>query len=235
MPTPFDVSDQLAQFHGEAPLFPLPNVVLFPHIVLPLHIFEPRYRRMVGDALGNGRWLAMALLQQGWELAGPTEEPAIHQTVCLGRISDENRLPDGRYYLNLQGMCRARVTEEVASSDRPYRVGRLALERDVYPPSSECGRGMNWKELLKAFRAHFPKVDLSQIVPGNSSSAAPLGALCDILAYAMKLETAELQRVLEELSVDRRCELLLSSLAKAAARGQPADAPRCFPPPFSLN
>src|SRR5262245_53587958 len=67
MTGPFELPAELEHFSGRIPLFPLPNLVLFPHILQPLHIFEPRYRKMVADALTSERLLALALLKPGWE------------------------------------------------------------------------------------------------------------------------------------------------------------------------
>ena len=105
MSKPFDVRDQLATFAGTAPLFPLPDVVHFPHLLLPLHIFEPRYREMVADAIEGDRLLAMALLKPGSTTTAGS--PPIHNTVCLGRITANQQTEDGRYYLVLQGLSRA--------------------------------------------------------------------------------------------------------------------------------
>ncbi len=84
------------------PLFPLPNVVLFPNVYLPLHIFEPRYREMVSDALDGDRIIGMVLLRPGWE--GDYEgRPAVYPVGCAGLISHAERLSDGRYNIVLQG------------------------------------------------------------------------------------------------------------------------------------
>src|SRR5262245_32721223 len=90
----------LTGFTGAAPVFPLPDVVLFPHVALPLHIFEPRYRQMVSDALEEERYIAMALLKPGWE-TDYEGRPPIHEMVCLGRITAEERLPGGKYNIVL--------------------------------------------------------------------------------------------------------------------------------------
>src|SRR5438067_9036914 len=98
----------LTHFSGTARLFPLPNLVLFPYVIQPLHIFEPRYRRLMADALADDRLLAMALLKPGWEEAYH-KRPAIHPVVCLGKIFKEEHLPAGRYNLLPHGLARARV------------------------------------------------------------------------------------------------------------------------------
>src|SRR3982751_5011891 len=96
---------------AQIPIFPLPNVVLFPEVSLPLHIFEPRYRELVGDALAGDRLVGMVLLRPGW---GQDHEgrPAVYDVGCVGVISHYERMPDGRYNLVLQGVDRVRLTGE---------------------------------------------------------------------------------------------------------------------------
>src|SRR5437763_648435 len=105
------------------PLFPLPNVVLFPRAILPLHIFEERYKTMTADTLRGDRQIAMALLKPGWEKSY-YGRPEIEQVVCVGNILTHERLSDGRYNFLLQGTTRARIVQEL-SLDLPYRVAQL--------------------------------------------------------------------------------------------------------------
>ena len=128
----FDVHDELKLFTGQAPIFPLPNVVHLPHTWLPLHIFEPRYRAMISDALENNRLIAMALLQPHQESAYESKAAKIHPVVCLGRIGIEEKLPDGRFNLVLHGLCRAHIESEL-DTDQPYRTAELTLLSDLYP------------------------------------------------------------------------------------------------------
>lgn len=107
---------------AEVPLFPLPNVVLFPHAVLPLHIFEERYKAMTADALAGRRQIAMALLRPGW-VKCYYGAPPIESVVCVGTILSHERLADGRYNFLLQGKTRARIVREVG--DCPYRLAKL--------------------------------------------------------------------------------------------------------------
>ena len=104
------------------PLFPLPNAVLFPGVYLPLHIFEPRYREMVRDALDDDRIIGMTLLKPGFE-AEYEGRPPIYATGCAGLITHAEPLPDGRFNIVLQGLERFRVMDEDHS--RPYRVARI--------------------------------------------------------------------------------------------------------------
>src|SRR6476469_9463164 len=104
------------------PLFPLPNVVLFPTVFLPLHIFEPRYRDMVAAALDGDRIIGMALLRPGWE--GRYEgRPPIYAVGCAGLITHAERLPDGRYNIVLRGLEKFRVVREY--DDLPYRTAHV--------------------------------------------------------------------------------------------------------------
>lgn len=105
------------------PIFPLPNVVLFPSAKLPLHIFEPRYRQMTADALEQDRVIGMVLLRQ---TAGPSEPPEIYPVGCAGRIGQNQRLDDGRYNFILEGISRFRVVEEL-ETDKLYRSVRAEL------------------------------------------------------------------------------------------------------------
>jgi len=107
---------------GIVPVFPLPNAVLFPQTVLPLHIFEPRYRAMVRDAAAADGMIAVALLKPGFEqdYAGG---PPIHTLATIGRIEQLVRLPDGRSNLNLVGLVRVELSE--VPSTKPYRQARF--------------------------------------------------------------------------------------------------------------
>src|ERR1700722_8774241 len=96
-----------------APLFPLPNVVLLPRAVLPLHIFEERYKAMIADALAGGRRIAMCLLKPGWE-KNYHAKPAIEQAVCVGRILSAEKLPDEKYNFLLQGEIRGKIVREIS-------------------------------------------------------------------------------------------------------------------------
>lgn len=105
------------------PVFPLPGVVLFPHLVLPLHLFEQRYRQLAADAIEGPGLIAMALLKSGFEPLYYTQCAPIHPILCLGRILASERLADGNYNLLLRGVIRARVLEEIR--EPPYRRARV--------------------------------------------------------------------------------------------------------------
>jgi Lon protease-like protein len=119
---------------SHVPLFPLPGVVLFPRAVLPLHIFEDRYRAMTAHALETAdKLIAMALLKPGWEKSYYSR-PEIEPVLCVGRILSHEMLPDGKYNFLLQGQTRARILSEKGgrpSDKTPYRVARLAPLEEV--------------------------------------------------------------------------------------------------------
>jgi Lon protease-like protein len=224
----------LSQFDGTARLFPLPNLVLFPHAVQPLHVFEPRYRQLMADCLAGDRLMAMALLRPGWE-EQYEQRPPIHPVVCLGHITAEQRLPDGRYNLLLRGLRRAEVREEVPT-DRLYRTGRVRLLDDVAVPSKARERLLRYGLGVQVmdWYAGAGKADavgqLQQLLDGGTG----LAVLCDILAFALPLEIDVKQQLLEEVDVARRAGLLLEH-CRPGGRDHPPMPRVAFPPDFSAN
>lgn len=223
----------LASFSGIAPLFPLPNAVLFPYAVLPLHVFEPRYRQMTADALAGESYLAMALLRSAASEFVGEGLPPIHDVVGLGKIIAHERLPDGRYYLFLRGLARAQVVREI-ESDRLYRIGKLKLCPEALPelPAEECER--RCETLMRSARKLLPKADLDDVFRHALGMPIPLAAVCDILAAALPLPAPVLQTLQDELRVDLRSAQLLQLVRHLQGISRP-DAPATFPPTFSEN
>src|SRR4051812_221270 len=108
---------------SEIPLFPLPNVVLFPATQIPLHIFEPRYRAMIADALDGERLIGLVMLRPGWEPAYDAEPP-VYPIGCAGFITHADRLADGRYNIILRGLEKFRIMQErrARTGAETYRV-----------------------------------------------------------------------------------------------------------------
>lgn len=104
------------------PLFPLPNVVLFPGMPLPLHVFEPRYRSMVADTLAGPGMIGMVLLRPGWE-ADYHGRPPVYAVGCAGRMEQCEPLNDGRFDIVLKGASRFRIREE--HGGKPYRLASV--------------------------------------------------------------------------------------------------------------
>ncbi len=217
----------LASYSGEARLFPLPNLVFFPHVMQPLHIFEPRYRQMTVDAIEGDRLIALVLPRPGWE-KGYAGKPPIHTIGCIGHVVAEQRLDDGRFNILLRGQARVRIIEELVCN-KLYRVARTEILHEQPVTSHESER--RWRKTLIA------KADLwfaSQATIGEQickllHSELPLGALCDILTFALPVDAEFKQTLLAELNVEARLQQL-----RAFLDGQLASA-RPFPPEFSVN
>lgn len=112
-------------------MFALPNVVFFPKTYLPLHIFEPRYRRMVADATAGGQCIAMALLKEGWE-TDYYGNPPIYPIACVGRLVSVQPLPDGRSNILLQGLERCDI--QVEHAEKPYREAVISMKPQAPEP-----------------------------------------------------------------------------------------------------
>jgi Lon protease-like protein len=188
------------------PIFPLPNVVLFPNVFLPLHIFEPRYREMVADALESDRLIGMALLQPGWEHEYEGRPP-VYPIGCSGVITHFERLADGRYNLVLRGLERFKILEE--DHDRPYR-------RAVVESLLECGLTADDRAAVRNQRAKLetllaPAVEKSGADP-RTAAAMSDEDLVHALAQYLDLEPLEKQALLEQHSLRRRAESLVELL-----------------------
>jgi Lon protease-like protein len=222
-----------ANFCGPVRLFPLPNLVLFPHAVQPLHIFEPRYRDMTADALRGDRLIAMAVLQPGWE-AEYHNSPPIDPVVCVGRVIKDEHLPDGRYNLLLHGLSRAHVLEELPTG-KLYRAARVRLVEDVPVAAPEVERELR-RQLSTCVNAWFASqttvlAQLRKLLEGS----LPLGALCDVFGFTMSVEVEVKRQLLAEADVERRARLLLDYLAPRLPTKLAPDPERRFPPEFSAN
>jgi uncharacterized protein len=104
------------------PLFPLPNLVLFPGVAVPLHIFEPRYREMIADVSASHGIIGMMLLKGDWEREYYAN-PDTFEVGCAGKISELVKLPDGRYQIVLEGVSEFRIVRE--QRDRSYRQAEI--------------------------------------------------------------------------------------------------------------
>ncbi len=143
-------------FGRPVPLFPLPNFVLLPHATIPLHIFEPRYRAMTDDSLAASGAIAMATFEGDQWRRDYDGSPPLRPFVCVGCIDRYHRLEDGRYNLLLNGLCRARVVEEIDHD--PYRQALLeptetesAMDIDL-DAERERIEGLLRDELLKTLK-----------------------------------------------------------------------------------
>ncbi len=181
------------------PLFPLPDVVLLPGTLLPLHIFEPRYRAMVADALEGDRTIGMTMLKPD---AGAHEDvPPIHRIGTAGEIVESEALPDGRYNILLEARFRFRVLGEAAPD--PYRVARIEEVRTVPIPETEEGG-----RILAAATGLFGEISRALDLPPLPSEAIGPERLASEMALRLRYAAPELQGLLETDSLASRFETL---------------------------
>jgi Lon protease-like protein len=227
-----DEDYDLKDFGNVTRLFPLPGVVLFPHSVLPLHIFEPRYRQMTEDALSSDRLITIVQVRPPGEWKSPTE-PALEEFGCLGRIFKHERLPDGRFNFLLLGRKRVKLSREVPSG-KLYRMSEVEVIDDILPDKTEYLVPKR-AELILLFRNFF-EGGLDPDLDALFETDLPVGVLTDIMAQAIGLPSTVKQSFLAEPSVARRVIELLDLLRDmSASPRQSDDEPTPFPPPFSRN
>jgi Lon protease-like protein len=219
------------QFSGNARLFPLPNLVMFPHVMQALHIFEPRYRAMFEEALEDDRLIALGSLAPGWE--GSYEgRPPLRPHACLCRIATHQRTDEGTYNVLVLGVRRLRLVRELPPK-KLFRVIESELLDDVEPDGSPGGQAAALqRDLLDAFKRSMPRVpDAHEQLDQLLGSQITLGMLTDIVAYTLDLDLDTKLRLLAECDVVERTRLLLAAIE---ARGQ-GGVRRTFPPDFSPN
>jgi uncharacterized protein len=219
------------QFSGLARVFPLPNMVMFPHVMQALHIYEPRYRALLEEAIEDDRLIAMGLLAPGWEQQYEGR-PALRSTACLCRVATHQRTDEGTYNVLLLGVRRLRLVKEMPPH-KLFRVVESEIVEDFEPDDAPAGMATALQQkLLAAFKAAMPKIpaayeQLDQLL----GSQITLGMLSDIVAYTIDLDLEWKLRLLAENNVFRRTQILLEAIASRPAAG----AARVFPPLFSVN
>jgi len=188
------------------PIFPLPNVVLFPNVFLPLHIFEPRYRQMVDDALKGDRIIGMVLLRPGWE-AAYEGRPPVYEIGCAGVITHAERLADGRFNIVLRGMEKFRIAGE--DSGRPYRLARVESIDEAFARGSGTDMRAE-RRRLETLLVPQPEGQTQRDpkVPSSMSDEDLVNALAQYLEF----EPVEKQALLERDGLLDRCRSLIELL-----------------------
>lgn len=217
----------MARREERIPIFPLSNVVLFPDVQVPLHLFEARYRQMGRDVLDGAKRIGMVVVRPEHvaEMAG---NPPVFAVGCAGTITSSQKLPDGRYNIVLAGTERFRILEEVATEpDRAYRVARVELLDDPLEPA-EVPR-------VAALRARIGELvlDLVRLTAPDRAEELPEGFLRDLedaayvnaLCNALSFAPAEKQGLIEADSIAERFERLASLLAFRVAELEGAGSP----------
>jgi Lon protease-like protein len=199
-------------------LFPLPNVVLFPRVVLPLHIFEERYKAMTADALAGDRQIAMALLRPGWEKNYHGVAP-VDPVVCIGKIIAHEKLPDGRYNLLLQGLARANIVRELQS--QPYRVGELSPMEES--PSIELDLSNHRGQMIGIFSTgRLATIPLCRKFLELLAGSAPTSAVVDLVAFNLIDDVQSKQRLLADPDPVHRAERVVRTLQRLQILSAPS-------------
>ena len=188
------------------PLFPLPNVVLFPNVFLPLHIFERRYRDMVADAITGDRMIGVVLLRPGWE-HDYDGRPPVFPIGCSGLITHVEQLADGRYNIVLRGFERFRILAE----DQSLSYRRAAIERLTERPMDGNDRAAVGRQRAK-LETMLAGSHGSKGADPTIPSAMGDEDLVNALAQYLDLEPLEKQALLEHHSLRTRAESLVELL-----------------------
>ncbi|MFL5308660.1 MAG: LON peptidase substrate-binding domain-containing protein [Polyangia bacterium] len=205
----------LAATLRRVPLFPLPNAVLFPHALLPLHIFEERYREMTRDILTGSRFLAIGLIAPG--SSDEEDAPAVLPIAGVGEVVMAHELPDGRFNLVLRGRARVQIDQELVS-DRPYRLVSATELPDV--PVVNPGEIIDADQTLRALIGRLADAIpdggelLRQVIAAQESPAE----LVDGVASALIVDPVLRQRLLETRDVGQRLERVSAEVVAMTAR-----------------
>ena len=194
------------------PIFPLSGALLLPGGQLPLNIFEPRYLRMVDDALAGSRTIGMIQPTEG---DGDNAPSPLFDVGCAGRITSFTESGDGRYLITLTGVRRFRLESEV-SADTPYRQAKVdwsAFEIDAHKDLS--GEEVDREEFLEIMQDYLGAEGLD--TDWEAASAAPIDALVASLAMGCPFAPSEKQALLEAQTVAERAECLMALMEMSGA------------------
>jgi Lon protease-like protein len=182
------------------PVFPLAGALLFPRAQLPLHIFEPRYRAMVRDALATNQLIGMI------QPRGPGEPPPLFDVGCIGRIADAEELDDGRFNIVLEGLGRFRIARE-AEVDTLYR--QVDAERGGFDDSAEPDPlGLAQRAELEREARRYADA-LGYAVDWEAVTRLDDEMLVNAIAQVAPLDVGSKQALLEATDMAERCDLLV--------------------------
>jgi Lon protease-like protein len=208
---------------AELSIFPLPNVTLFPGALLPLHVFEPRYREMLRDALGRRNILAIARLQPGFE-QDYDGRPAVFDVCGVGAIESWSERDDGRFDIAVRGLARLRIIEELP----PQRAFRQVRAERIVEPVPEPALVAAWQvklgSLWERLTPHLPEQvrDLKALTKGTDDASA----YADRLAAAMVADPDACQQLLSEADPAERLRLLTSRVQELVDAVSPRSVAR---------
>ena len=205
------------------PLFPLEDVVLFPHSMIPLHIFETRYRKMVRDVLGSNRLVAISL-QLEKESLEDGNIPRVANVASVGELVLAQELPDGRFNLVVRGRARIGIDEELIS-DEPYRlVAAHEIPDDPAGESSDIDEAdTTLRALVSGLAESIP--DGGELLKHVAAAQDTPAALANVVAASLIADAKARQRLLETTDVFQRLERLSNEVVALIARvGKPGRA-----------
>ena len=202
---------------GRLKVFPLPSVVLFPGAAVPLHIFEPRYRAMVQDAVKTDGVFAMAQLALGWEQEYGGS-PELLPLMCVGTVSVHQELDDGKFNVVLTGVCRARLIQEW-----PEAQGRLYREVEVELLPDPLFDGPEEAQLRQAVVELTSRLPI-EVAARLTKVTARLrgGAFVDVLASTLVSDIPRRYALLCELDVKKRMQRMLEEVSGVMTRLKPS-------------
>lgn len=191
------------------PIFPLPDVMLFPNMTVPLHIFEPRYRAMVADALKGNRIIGMVLLRPGYE---PDYErsPSIFPLGCAGVIEDVEELPNGEYNILLRAIAKFRISREEVG--KPYRMAVVTAIPEVLSAQEKTALQRQRQQLEMLLAGSVGRVGLPRIPSGLSDEE-----LIDGVSQRIDIDPLDRLRLLDQASPLTRARALGELLGKMLA------------------
>jgi Lon protease-like protein len=196
------------------PIFPLPDVVLFPHAVMPLHVFEPRYRAMTRDVLAGDRMLSVVRLRPGFE-NDYDGRPPVYDIAGMGEVVQSQAMPDGRFNLLIRGITRVRIERELPP-DTPYRIVTARALHDEYS-GADLGIARAALEAL-ADRLAVALPQGGDILRQVVRDAREPGALSDVLAASVIVDPNARQELLEMVDVAARLQTVSEAVAELLRR-----------------
>ncbi|MDX9753091.1 MAG: LON peptidase substrate-binding domain-containing protein [bacterium] len=211
---------RLENFSGVLPLFPLSNVVLFPHIVLPLHIFEKRYQKLLRDALAGEKYIGMAVLKPGWE-KNYQGNPDIYSYACLGKIIQHHPLENGRSNIMLLGVKRVLIGDII--SPRPYRTAKVQLLHDK--PIEFCPKKIRayQDKLLELYGEIVIEFAASKrAFPTISTLDMSFSQITDVIAASVGLDVKDQVDLLQNNDVENRADFLIVKMEELLKKGGPS-------------
>lgn len=204
----YDSNDflNLQNFSGFVPLFPLPNVVFFPNSLLPLHVFEPRYRQMVDDIIESERIIGMVLLKPGWE-KNYYGNPEIFNIACMGKIVSIEEMDEGKSNIVLYGLKRIKINDIV--NELPYRVASVKVLEDVHYQNEEVYQ-KRLVELISKWNSILGDEQKSHKI--NIDTSISIENLTDVLTPSIISNVYQRQELLEEINILKRAERIIEHL-----------------------